>query len=362
MNKFLFLIILCCTHFCDAQGKFKYKNIDFERNYITYNEGGFVKISEIELTGNPEENATLINKYLKFHKVVKLPDTDIVIDKNGVTLNSNNILIFDKNTTLTIYKNNLETYQILRVHNVDNVEIYNPTIIGDRLNHIGEKGEWGHGISILGSKNVKIFNYKVEKCWGDGVYIGKSKDSGSSDKIYLYNGILDYNRRNGISITSAKNIIIDTLLSSNSYGTFPMYGLVIEPNNNEDFIENILINDITTYNNKEGGVNININKLGKGNNKKEVNISVTNFQDYYSGTGFLSSNVTVNPENFYGIIKLSNLKFYYNKTPFNFKSSKAKKLLIEVQNIDWKYQERKAFTKASALQNLKKRKDIKYKQ
>jgi len=341
MFRFLIIIILY-TQLCYTQENFKYKKIDYERNHILYDEENIVELPKSSLTENFVENTNIINRYLKNNRVVKLPNVKIVIDKSGLDLNSNNVLIFDKNTSLSIIENDLENYQVLRIHNVKNVQIYNPTIIGDRLIHTGNKGEWGHGISILSAKNIKIFNYKVEKCWGDGVYIGKS------------------NRRNGISITSAKDVIIQFLVSSNTNGTFPMYGLVIEPNNNDDLIENIFIKNIKTYNNKEGGVNININKLGRGKNKKQITINIDNFQDYYSKVGFLNSNISINPENFHGIIQLSNFELYYNTTPVIFKSSNAENLVLKIQNIDWKLQKRKDFTKSDFINTIKKRKDLIY--
>lgn len=356
----IFLIIVLYSQFCNSQENFKYREIEHNRNYIDYEKKGIVEISQTKLTDNLVENTALINAYLKKYKVVKLPNIEIIIDERGIELNSNNILIFDTDTSLKIIGNHLENYQVLRIHNVENVEIYNPTIIGDRYYHSGNKGEWGHGISILSARNIKIFNYKVEKCWGDGVYIGRSKKGIPSTEIFLYNGFLDNNRRNGLSITSAKNVTIESLVSSNTHGTLPMYGLVIEPNNNEDVIEKIFIRNVKTYNNEEGGVNININKLGRGENKRNVTINIDNFQDFYSKVGFLNSNVSVNPDNFYGTIELSNFELYYNTTPIVFKSSKAENLVIKVQNIDWKYPKRTAFTKEGFIKNIRKRKDIIY--
>ena len=45
-------------------------------------------------------------------------------------------------------------------------------IIGDRDNHLGTTGEWGHGIMIRGSSRVTVRDIHISRCWGDGVSIG----------------------------------------------------------------------------------------------------------------------------------------------------------------------------------------------
>src|SRR5690606_22800228 len=114
---------------------------------------------------------------------------------------------------------------------------------GDRDDHTALDGEWGMGIGIRGSKNISIFFSDIKDCWGDGIYIGKM-NSRDSENIVIHNSRIDNCRRNGISITSARNVNVSGALISNINGTPPMYGIDIEANNNDDNIEEIVLKDI----------------------------------------------------------------------------------------------------------------------
>jgi hypothetical protein len=46
-----------------------------------------------------------------------------------------------------------------RLHELTNVIIYSPTIIGEREEQTGSKGEWGFGISIEDYKKLKFSMY-----------------------------------------------------------------------------------------------------------------------------------------------------------------------------------------------------------
>lgn len=292
------------------QVNFKYQNINYQRIFknpnIVYYEVPSSLVSKLS-----KRNTDLINNLLKRYKTVKLPNTSILIDSRGISLNSGNILIFDKETQIKMDGNSFDRYEILRIHNVHDIEVYNPTIIGDRLQHTGKSGEWGHGISILSSKNIKVYNYKISNCWGDGLYIGKTKNSSPSNSIYLYDGFLDYNRRNGLSITSGTNIKINNLLTSNTHGTLPMYGIDIEPNNELDEVNNILIDNYESVNNFEGGLDIVLHKMKKAK-EKEVNISVNNFKDSSSKIGLRLSFILKDFKGLKGLISFKNIELKNN--------------------------------------------------
>lgn len=121
----------------------------------------------------------------------------------------------------------------------DNIHICGSgTIIGDKAEHTGTSGEWGHGINICNCSNVTVDGIKILDCWGDSVYIGYQADF--ADSIILRNLTLDGSRRQGISITSAKNVLVDNCIIKNINGTAPRSGIDIEPNPGS-VIDNIAI-------------------------------------------------------------------------------------------------------------------------
>src|SRR5690606_16040148 len=108
--------------------------------------------------------------------------------------------------------------------NAENVKVNNAYLIGDKDKHLGTKGEWGMGINILSSSNVNIINPKIKKTWGDGIYIGElslakqkniKKKSFTNTNINIKEGSIDDCLRNGISIISGVNILVDGVTIQN---------------------------------------------------------------------------------------------------------------------------------------------------
>lgn len=323
------ILILLVVFNCKGQADFKYKKNNYQRIFVK-NERG-VYISSNEFSNNAVKNLIIINKYLKENKIVSLPDINIVVAKEGIVLNDFNVLVFGNKTKVIMEPNDLISYGIIKVHGAKNVKIINPTLIGDRDKHLGKEGEWGHGISILGSQNIEILNYNIRNCWGDGIYIGILNKK-SSKNIVLKSGFLDYNRRNGMSIVAGEQITINDVTICNTFGTLPMYGLDIEPNNEFSEINDVKINNIKTINNYEGGIAICLHKMRKAN-IKNVNISIENYSNSNSKKGlFLSQNL----EDFIGLkgkINIKKIKFDSTQRPIAMRSQNNNSFLINIDSV-----------------------------
>ena len=110
------------------------------------------------------------------------------------------------------------------------------------------------GIDIRDSQNIRISNMKISKC-GDAIYLGNNNNFSNSD-IVLSNIIMNDNRRQGVSVITAKNLNANNLTIKNTSGTGPASGIAIEPNNNKSHLENLTFKNITTENNKGAGIQI----------------------------------------------------------------------------------------------------------
>ncbi|MFZ5893805.1 MAG: DNRLRE domain-containing protein [Myxococcota bacterium] len=106
--------------------------------------------------------------------------------------------------------------------------------------------EHGHCLAFLGAKNAEVTNMKFEDCSGDGVYVGHGKVARFSDNVLITNVHTKRALRNGLSITSAKNVVVDNS-SFNDATHFPNgrklpnAGIDLEPNTSAQPIWNILI-------------------------------------------------------------------------------------------------------------------------
>ncbi|WP_160716094.1 right-handed parallel beta-helix repeat-containing protein [Chitinophaga solisilvae] len=238
---------------------------------------GYVKDGSVDYTDQLQQG-------IQQHEDVMFPDFPVAVNARGLTLRSNTSVRFQPNSKLLLLPNSKENYEVLRLHQVKQVKVYNPVITGDRKAHQGSGGQWGMGISVRGSQDVTIVSPVVSDCWGDGIYIGDISGKCSSN-IIVNDAMLDFNRRNGISVTCVNGLQLNRPVISNTSGTNPKSGIDIEPNSNTDVIDNISINSPVTFNNGSAGIVVSLGKL-TGKSLKDVNITVRNHIDDGSFIGF----------------------------------------------------------------------------
>lgn len=238
----------------------------------------FVKDGSVDYTA-------YVQSALDKHRKVLFPNFPILINTRGLTISSNSIIVFDKNSKLKLEPNDGTHYEMLRLHDVENITIYNACVEGDKYQHKGTKGEWGMGISIRGAKNVKLFNSTVKYCWGDGIYLGITDKNSNNVNITITNTLLDDNRRNGMSIITAENLWVNNLVVANTHGTPPMAGIDIEPDANTDVIKNLNFDGITSFNNTTHGFLFALNNLAGTIPHNDVAIKLAKFKAIHGDLG-----------------------------------------------------------------------------
>lgn len=151
--------------------------------------------------------------------------------------------------------NKSEHYHVISITGCSNITISGGTIIGERNEHTGKGGEWGHGIGIYDSTNIQIDGMDISQCWGDGIYLGTHQETSNSG-ITITNCNAHDNRRSNLSITSANGVTIDNCQFNYAKGTDPQYGIDIETNNNSRPCKNITISNTTIKGNAKGSMGI----------------------------------------------------------------------------------------------------------
>src|SRR5690606_18416181 len=147
-----------------------------------------------------------VQKAIYQNKEVILPNFAIGINYEGLIIPSNRKIVFQQHSKLKLIANDKKKYHILFISGVENVEIVNPHIEGDRKEVEMNHGEWGMGISIISSKNVSITNCNIYNCRGDGIYISRDEKLNIiPENVSIKGGLLHNNRRNGVSIISAND-------------------------------------------------------------------------------------------------------------------------------------------------------------
>lgn len=237
----------------------------------------FVKDGTVDYTSTIQ---SLIDKYSK----ILFPPFPLLITEKGLNLRSNSSLYFPTGGSIKMKANSNSHYSIFHIENVQNINIYNAILIGDREKHQSDRGEWGMGISIRGSKNIYIRNAVISNCWGDGIYVTHNNQT-HSNNILIEKCELATNRRNGITIESGKNISITDCLIYEINGTLPMAGIDIEPNNNKAELGKIKIENLKTTGCRIG-IQIGLSRY-PSQKKRKMNIEINNFESFNDEHGLL---------------------------------------------------------------------------
>jgi hypothetical protein len=121
-------------------------------------------------------------------------------------------------------------------------------------------GEQRHGVFIFGSSRVVIDGLESSSQGGDGFYVGGPSGYASTDIVLKRCSARD-NRRQGLSITSARRVRVVDCVFGETAGTAPQYGVDLEPNHPTDVLDRIFIVRPTTRANVGGGIMVWLEKF-----------------------------------------------------------------------------------------------------
>ncbi|MGE5619050.1 MAG: glycosyl hydrolase family 28-related protein [Sphingomonadaceae bacterium] len=202
------------------------------------------------------------------------PGTYIIDPAVGLTVASNSRVVFAPGAKLQNKAHNLGSYQMLRVWDSQNVVIEGATLDGRRDLNAATTGEWGMGISICGSTRVRVVRPSCSNCWGDGIYIDASATGGQSwsDDVSIIDAVCDNNRRQGISVCSARRLWIVRPRLTNTNGTNPQAGIDLEPYSTAHYLEDIWIEEPYTAFNAGAGILVYPNALGGSGHTVSIQI------------------------------------------------------------------------------------------
>ena len=259
---------------------------------------GYVKDGSVDYTSIVQ---AVINKYSN----VVFPNFPILINDSGLKIPSDRTITFVEGSELRLRPSLKSNYDMIVLRGASNVILYNPVLIGDRYRHLGTGGEWGMGISINGGSNITIFNPEAREMWGDGIYIGPNNDVVPRN-IIIKNAVLEYNRRDGITIAAVDGLNLESPYAAFSNGTLPMAGIAFEPDNNKEEIKNVVITNPRTQENAGTGMFVDFGNLMSGGQKR-VNVAIYNHVDVGSLRGVkVMSRITDGSSTIQGEVKFVN--------------------------------------------------------
>lgn len=115
------------------------------------------------------------------------------------------------------------------------------------------KAEWRHVLSIRGCADIRVYGLTLAESGGDGIYLGSFKGAPANHTIHIKDVLCDRNYRQGISVISAENLLIENTIMRDTAGTPPAAGIDFEPNTAGERLKNIVMRNCLTSGNAGDG-------------------------------------------------------------------------------------------------------------
>ncbi|WP_158302214.1 right-handed parallel beta-helix repeat-containing protein [Paenibacillus mesophilus] len=176
----------------------------------------------------------------------------------GIQAKDNTTIVISPSAVLKAFPSATPRYTIINIFGKTNVTIEGGgKILGERNEHTGTTGQWGYGIAIGGSDRVLVRDLYIADCWGDASVVGYyMTQSNASRNISFQNVICDNNRRQGISVTCAENVRIESSTFVNTHGHAPEFGIDLEPDPGS-FVRRVTVAHCLFQNNTGGSFTMN---------------------------------------------------------------------------------------------------------
>lgn len=119
-----------------------------------------------------------------------------------------------------------------------------------------EKSEWRHGVACWGCRNVLIQDLAIEQTGGDGIYLGTAAEQVPNRQVTIRRVDCNANHRQGISVISAEDLLIEDCRLRHTSGTAPQAGIDFEPNHPADSLVRCVVRRCTAEHNAGTGFQI----------------------------------------------------------------------------------------------------------
>jgi len=117
-----------------------------------------------------------------------------------------------------------------------------------------EKAEWRHALSLVGCTRVKVYGLTLRRSGGDGIYLGATGTQNFCQDVHVKDVTCDGNHRQGISVISAENLLIENCRLLGTRGTAPQAGIDLEPNHETERLVNCTIRGCVVEDNAGPGL------------------------------------------------------------------------------------------------------------
>jgi hypothetical protein len=191
--------------------------------------------------------------------VEKMPSPWIV---NKIQLASNQELYFEPGVVVQAKKGAFhgKSDALFTARDKANVKLtgYGATLRMQRDDYDGpdySHAEWRHALTLHGCTNVTVLGLTLAESGGDGIYLGSSRGQ-TNRNVVIRDVTCDRNYRQGISVITAENLLIENCVLKDTKGTAPEAGIDFEPNLPTERLVNCVMRKCTIENNRGYAIHI----------------------------------------------------------------------------------------------------------
>ncbi|MDY0169419.1 MAG: right-handed parallel beta-helix repeat-containing protein [Thermoguttaceae bacterium] len=124
-----------------------------------------------------------------------------------------------------------------------------------------EKAEWRHVLSFRGCNDVTVLGLTLTESGGDGIYLGAGRNRETNRNVTIRDVVCDRNYRQGISVITAENLLIEDCVLKNTAGTAPAAGIDFEPNHASERLINCVMRNCRIEDNQGLGIHLYLRPL-----------------------------------------------------------------------------------------------------
>lgn len=115
------------------------------------------------------------------------------------------------------------------------------------------KSEWRHALSLLSCSNVVVKGLSFVDSGGDGIYLGVRGAPRKNVDVIIRDVVCRDNHRQGISVISAENLLVENTQLLTTHGTAPQAGIDFEPNHSQEVLKNCVVRNCRAAGNAGAG-------------------------------------------------------------------------------------------------------------
>ena len=113
-----------------------------------------------------------------------------------------------------------------------------------------QRAEWRHVLGFWSCSGVRVSGLVLADSGGDGIYLGVARKGVPCSDVSITGVTCANNYRQGVSVISARDLLIEDCVFRDTWGTAPEAGIDFEPNDSAEELANCVMRNCVSENNR----------------------------------------------------------------------------------------------------------------